>query len=297
MTAISDPVIEVTLLSRTEAQAGDDVITAGKAGIRAAVEAYAREQARRSGRAVQVVVTGPSGKQQTLTVGRRPEDSPPLAGSPLPRRPILPLGTETGRNDPEARNGLSKPLRGIRGQKSAGLRESAGVSAAAGWRDSRVVRYGALSAAIVAAFLVGANCGGDPDDAGSVGAPDRPLDIFSGAGPGDLTSGPGVIEASAYAYYVWPRRAAAVADLWTPGAAGPLDQLQGLIDKAATDKLQHYLEITATRDPLTYDVRLTLTTADRAKHPYLQRFRLTRAEDGTYRIAEKTDCGDTCPPL
>lgn len=294
--ATEDLVIEIDLVSATKARAGTTDITAGDRGIRAAVSDYALQEARAAGRPATVVVTGPTGKQETFMVGRRPGDP----GGPDPKPlPSLVGGNRSAGNGFGAskfRNSLSSALRGSQGrfrdrprdrrEAGIGLRE---------FTSNRWVRGAVVATGIAAGFVAGSSC--SSSDGQDVAGVQRPLDVYSGSGPGDTTSGPGVIQASAYAYYTYPRTAAAVSEFWVPGAAGTLTELQELIDQAAEDKLQHSLAIHATTDPMVYDVELTLTTSDRTKHPYWQRFRLSRANDGTYRIAEKTNCDSTCPPL
>ncbi|MFI5782653.1 hypothetical protein [Nocardia sp. NPDC051570] len=296
-TTVHEPLeIKVDLTSPTQARTGDRTLQAGTGSIEEAIMSHARRRAKESGLPVRLVVTAPTGKSWSRLVEVPPrkarEDGPDSPPHPLPRRlpppPENDNGRGVGRTRPSAVVGNARTV--------TDRRAAAAETAVAAWRR-RSVRYGAAATVLLAAFVAGRAAAGGGSTGTAAMAPDRPLETFSLAGPGDRTSGPGIIEASNYAYYVWPRTAAGVSGFWASGAAGPPETLQKLIDKAAADKWQFHVEVTETGDPLLYDARLTITTSDGVQHPYAQRYRLARADDGKYLIASKTDCDTTCPPL
>ncbi|WP_280381336.1 hypothetical protein [Nocardia wallacei] len=319
MTAVHTPIdLPVKLTSKTSARTEDVTLEAGTATIQEAIISYAARRARDSGRAVRLVVTAPTGKKWSRVVEPpepaveppepvQPQQSaarddvhwrPPGPGPQRVELPALARSPQSAvREEPRPLPGLPRPAgkrgrnRRLRGR--VGDRPQLAGTAQELWQR-RGVRYGAAAAAVAAVFVVGWAAAPDGPEMAS----ERPLETFSVAGPGDRTSGPGVIQASNYAYYVWPRTADGVAAFWAPGAAGAPDELQKLIDHAATDRQQFRLEVVETRDPLVYDARLTITTSDGVQHPYAQRYRLARGDDGKYLIASKSDCGESaCPPL
>lgn len=85
--------------------------------------------------------------------------------------------------------------------------------------------------------------------------------VVVGNGPGDITTGPGLIKAFDYAYYV-ERDAAKVSSMYV--TAQPLAPLQEAID-AVPAGTEHCLTITPTADASEFDVRLRLRTADGAE--------------------------------
>lgn len=153
----------------------------------------------------------------------------------------------------------------------------------------RTMLAGAGGAAVLMAVgIIGgvalSSSGGDSEPAAPAAASQqRLLESFSGSGPGDVTSGSGVIFAYDYSYYV-SRDAKAVAGLWAPDAGVTASSLQREIDKVAKGTT-HRLDIRETSDPLVYDVTLRLTPPKKEARSFHQRFQLSRLPDGQYRIA------------
>jgi hypothetical protein len=102
-----------------------------------------------------------------------------------------------------------------------------------------------------------------------------------GRGPGDLTTGPGLIQAFDYAYYV-ERDAAKVTSMYVnPNPVGPI---QASIDAAAALGTEHCLTIEPTANPNVFDVQLRLRTE--AGSEGADRQRITVADSGSgLRIA------------
>lgn len=76
-----------------------------------------------------------------------------------------------------------------------------------------------------------------------------------GRGPGNRTTGPGVIQAFDYAYYVEHDAAKVASMMLNPNPIGPI---QKSIDEAAAANTQHCLTITSTPDSMRFDVELLL---------------------------------------
>lgn len=143
------------------------------------------------------------------------------------------------------------------------------------------------------AFGLGAAACGSGGSESSAAAVTPVIDMYSGNGPGDRTSGPGVIMAYDYAYYV-QRDGASALQFWSEGKSDVTgSDLQIEID-AVDPLMRHRLDITETRDPYVYDVLLTLTTPDGINHPYQQQFSLAK-NDGRYSIESKITCNGQCP--
>lgn len=97
-----------------------------------------------------------------------------------------------------------------------------------------------------------------------------------GRGPGDLTTGPGLIQAFDYAYYV-ERDAAKVTSMYVnPNPVGPI---QASIDAAAALGTEHCLTIAPTPNPNVFDVQLRLRTE--AGSEGSDRQRITVADSGS----------------
>lgn len=96
-----------------------------------------------------------------------------------------------------------------------------------------------------------------------------------GRGPGDLTSGPGLIQAFDYAYYVEHDGAKVASMMLTPN---PVGTIQASIDAAAATGAAHCLTIAATPNPNAFDVRLLLRTDSGSESTIPQR--ITVADSG-----------------
>lgn len=97
-----------------------------------------------------------------------------------------------------------------------------------------------------------------------------------GRGPGDRTTGPGLIQAFDYAYYV-ERDAAKVTSMYVnPNPVGPI---QASIDAAAALGTEHCLTIAPTPNPNVFDVQLRLRTE--AGSEGADRQRITVADSGS----------------
>lgn len=98
-----------------------------------------------------------------------------------------------------------------------------------------------------------------------------------GNGAGDQTSGPGLIQAFDYAYYV-QRDAAKVSSMYvTPQ---PLPPLQASIDAAAVLGTEHCLTISPTPTPNVFDVQLLLRTGAGTEGSTTQRITVANAGSG-----------------
>jgi hypothetical protein len=169
------------------------------------------------------------------------------------------------------------------------LRDGEWTKAQSPW-NSRRLRH---AAAITVAAAMGGLFVGILDHTPAPPATNRPLDTYSGSGPGDRTSGPGVIFAYDYEYYT-SRQASAALKYWTADTANQVDpaQLQRDIDAAPTGT-RFRLDITATADPLIYNAVLTLAIDDSVTTAR-QRFHLNRSADGHYLIARRDNCASAC---
>ncbi|UNN05248.1 hypothetical protein [Rhodococcus opacus] len=96
-----------------------------------------------------------------------------------------------------------------------------------------------------------------------------------GRGPGDLTSGPGLIQAFDYAYYVEHDGAKVASMMLTPN---PVGTIQASIDAAAATGAAHCLTIAATPNPNAFDVQLLLRTDSGSESTIPQR--ITVADSG-----------------
>lgn len=117
----------------------------------------------------------------------------------------------------------------------------------------------------------------------------------TGNGPGDITSGPGVIFGYTHAYYT--RRDGTIAaeflspDQNTPAVA---DAMQSAIDKL-DPKLDYTMTVTSTNNPMIFDVTLKITASDAVPHTYNQQFTVVN-RDGRYYLSDKRECGEqACP--
>lgn len=159
---------------------------------------------------------------------------------------------------------------------------------------------GGVAAAVLAVAVGGAAVVfGGSDDGGEVAAPPLPSSAKTagptiaeapawcspssvdgkvvGNGAGDQTSGPGLIQAFDYAYYV-RRDAAKVSSMYfTPQ---PLPPLQQSIDMAAALGTEHCLTITPTANANVFDVQLRLRTAAGTESDAVQRITLAQAGTG-----------------
>lgn len=306
-----DDALEIEIVSKQTAFVGNDEIHAEQGSdIRREVLTYSRHRAAEAGFPIPVTVTitatgdvkhwivHPDGRTE---VDDRPPDpqsdsesthvneyaaaardttavviAPPVADTEPVRSHDEPVRGTTARNRTPVAVSRRRPRLNL---DSDGRRKAAKISAG-------VVAAG-VAVAIGATVFGGGN---DPAPAAPTG---HQFDTFTSSGPGDVTSGPGVIEAYDYAYYVYPRNATAALRYWSPDAGIDADKLQVDIDK--TDrKIRHRLDITETRDPVVYNALLTLTTPDGVAHPYHQQFHLKRTPDKRYVIASRTTCESTC---
>ncbi|MDH6291853.1 hypothetical protein [Rhodococcus opacus] len=96
-----------------------------------------------------------------------------------------------------------------------------------------------------------------------------------GRGPGDLTSGPGLIQAFDYAYYVERDGAKVASMMLTPN---PVGTIQASIDAASATGAAHCLTIAATPNPNAFDVQLLLRTDSGSESTIPQR--ITVADSG-----------------
>ncbi|BAE46289.1 hypothetical protein [Rhodococcus erythropolis] len=159
---------------------------------------------------------------------------------------------------------------------------------------------GGAAAAVIAVVIGGAAVAfSGSDDGGEVAAPPLPSSSKTagptiaeapawcassaaggkvvGNGPGDQTSGPGLIQAFDYAYYV-QRDAAKVSSMYvTPQ---PLPPLQESIDMAAALGTEHCLTIAPTANANVFDVQLQLRAASGTESGATQRITLAQAGSG-----------------
>jgi hypothetical protein len=98
-----------------------------------------------------------------------------------------------------------------------------------------------------------------------------------GRGPGDLTSGPGLIQAFDYAYYVEHDGAKVASMMLTPN---PVGTIQASIDAAAATGAAHCLTIAATPNPNAFDVQLLLRTDSGSESTIPQRITVADAGAG-----------------
>ncbi|SEB29216.1 hypothetical protein [Rhodococcus koreensis] len=96
-----------------------------------------------------------------------------------------------------------------------------------------------------------------------------------GRGPGDLASGPGLIQAFDYAYYVEHDGAKVASMMLTPN---PVGTIQASIDAAAATGAAHCLTIAVTPNPNAFDVQLLLRTDSGSESTIPQR--ITVADSG-----------------
>lgn len=159
---------------------------------------------------------------------------------------------------------------------------------------------GGVAAAVLAVLVGGAAVVfGGSDDGGEVAAPPLPSSAKTagptiaeapawcspssaggkvvGNGAGDQTSGPGLIQAFDYAYYV-QRDAAKVSSMYvTPQ---PLPPLQASIDAAAALGTEHCLTISPTPTPNVFEVQLLLRTGAGTEGSTKQRITVADAGSG-----------------
>lgn len=98
-----------------------------------------------------------------------------------------------------------------------------------------------------------------------------------GRGPGDRTSGPGLIQAFDYAYYVERDGATVASMMLTPN---PVGTIQASIDAAAATGAAHCLTIAATPNPNAFDVQLLLRTDSGSESTIPQRITVADAGAG-----------------
>lgn len=117
----------------------------------------------------------------------------------------------------------------------------------------------------------------------------------TGNGPGDVTSGPGVIFGYTSAYYT-KRDGKIAAAFLTPdqNTAAVSESMQRSIDKL-DPKLEYSLTVTATANPMVFDVVLKVTASDTVPHTYNQQFTVAN-QNGRYYLSDKRECGNqACP--
>ncbi|MGW4336636.1 hypothetical protein ACWEK5_28070 [Rhodococcus koreensis] len=100
---------------------------------------------------------------------------------------------------------------------------------------------------------------------------------ITGRGPGDLTSGPGLIQAFDYAYYVEHDGAKVASMMLTPN---PVGTIQASIDAAAATGAAHCLTIAATPHPNVFDVQLLLRTDSGSESSIPQRITVADSASG-----------------
>lgn len=100
---------------------------------------------------------------------------------------------------------------------------------------------------------------------------------ITGRGPGDLTSGPGLIQAFDYAYYVEHDGAKVASMMLTPN---PVGTIQASIDAAAATGAAHCLTIAATPNPNVFDVQLLLRTDSGSESSIPQRITVADSASG-----------------
>lgn len=296
MTAILDQdfdVVEVEMISATTARlippadwqiGAIDLAARPDRDIRRTVIEHLRAAARDRGRRLHVTIDDPAGRRRILVhpdgkVAKLADTTAPGFGPGASEHASATTPSENGGGEDGRLSGLLS--------RRPRITEFTGPAI-----QRRGVKAAAAAAVVIAAFALGTTFG---NDTATPIASDRPTDTYSGNGPGDLTSGPGVIFAFNYSYYTYPRNAVTALKFWTPEAGSKADEMQVDIDKQAAGKTRHRLDVTATADPLVYDVVLTLTTSDGVDHPYHQQYRLTRGDNGHYAIAKKVNCESTCP--
>ena len=121
------------------------------------------------------------------------------------------------------------------------------------------------------------------------------LASVTGNGPGDVTSGPGVIFGYTSAYYT-KRDGKVAAAFLTPdqNTSAVADSMQRSIDKL-DPKLEYSLTVTATANPMVFDVVLKVTASDTVPHTYNQQFTVAN-QNGRYYLSDKRECGNqACP--
>lgn len=218
------------------------------------------------------------------TAESRPTPVPAQMPAPVPASVQAPLTAPTQRMT--APTSRPQPPIARRPESSAAAsapvappppRTGGRMAAVARSPKARVLAAAATVAVLAAGggFLIGEH--GHTDAA-------RPLDTYTGSGPGDTTSGPGAIFALNYAEYVYPRSIDGVTAVWPSAPAAQLTPYLAQLDAKTT----HRLDITATSDPLQYTAALTVTAPEGGPKRFAQRYRLTRSADGKYRVADVT---------
>lgn len=117
----------------------------------------------------------------------------------------------------------------------------------------------------------------------------------TGNGPGDVTSGPGVIFGYTHAYYT-KRDGKIAAEFLSPDQNTPAvsTAMQQAIDKLDS-KLDYTMTVTSTNNPMVFDVSLKITASDQVPHTYNQQFTVVN-RDGRYYLSDKRECGEqACP--
>ena len=113
----------------------------------------------------------------------------------------------------------------------------------------------------------------------------------TGNGPGDVTSGPGVIFGYTHAYYT-KRDGKIAAEFLSPDQNTPAvsTAMQQAIDKLDS-KLDYTMTVTSTNNPMMFDVSLKITASDQVPHTYNQQFTVVN-RDGRYYLSDKRECGE-----
>lgn len=163
-------------------------------------------------------------------------------------------------------------------------------------RNVMIVGVVAVLAVLLAIVLGPKLFGGSDDQPVSVSANQptaAPTTPITGAGAGDDQSGPAIIFAYDYAYYVKRDGVAAATHFADTEVSADPVALQKSID-AVPEGTTHSLSITATTDPMVYNVILTLRTPDDGTFTYPQQYTVSQ-NSGKFQILKKIECQGTCP--
>lgn len=177
---------------------------------------------------------------------------------------------------------------------------------AAARRRTRVmagISVGVVAVGVVAVVAIRGE-GGSADNSASSGVsttaavattkPSTPSTVASAPGPGDTTTGPGVILGFDDAYYGQRNGGAAAAYLVaSQNNPATAQAIQADIDRLDPN-VKHNLIVTSTEAENVYNVRLTLTTPDGLSHEYHQQYTVV-SSGGRFYIANKLNCDSVCP--